>query len=84
MSAAEAPLTWLDVARRLAKSNARAAARTVGLARARVGWFGVLRRASMKVSWLAGSKRYFLVVSTRLRFVSPLRGPTRQQSYLSN
>lgn len=35
-------MTWLDVARRLAKPESRAAARACGLARARVGWFGLL------------------------------------------
>ena len=59
MSTAEAPpLTWIDVARRLARSDARAAARAIGLARARVGWFGVLLEAASRVdedilaSWL--------------------------------
>src|SRR5208282_2719204 len=58
MSTADAPLTWLDVARRLAKSDARAAARAIGLTRARVGWFGVLLEAASRVdedllaSWL--------------------------------
>lgn len=49
MSIADAPMTWLDVARRLAKPDARVAARAIGLTRARVGWFGVLVEASFNV-----------------------------------
>jgi cellulose biosynthesis protein BcsQ len=37
-----APMTWLDIARGLAMSSSREAARSKSLLRARVGWFGVL------------------------------------------
>jgi len=43
---ADAPMTWLDVARSLAKPEARESARKNGLLRARVGWFGLLIEAA--------------------------------------
>ncbi|MBY5755663.1 hypothetical protein HFO07_03100 [Rhizobium leguminosarum] len=49
MTTLDTPMTWLDVARRLAKPEARATSRDYGLLRARVGWFGVLIEAATNV-----------------------------------
>lgn len=49
MTIIEAPMTWLDVARSFAQATTRSSAGSIGLLRARVGWFGVWLEASQSI-----------------------------------